>query len=152
MYYKVVWGLLLSFSAPCLSKTETFAQVPQTTIRTEVALVDIVFTAVDGKGRLVRGLKRDDFQVFEDRQPQKIKYFSDLAEGTDVPLTIAFLIDTSGSVKGKLEYEKSTAAEFFKQVLRPNRDLALIIQFDSDVNLVQDFTQDQDSLLEALEA
>src|SRR5262249_12779880 len=84
-------------------------------------------------------------------QPQRIEYFSDLSHGSDVPLTMALLIDTSGSVKDKLEYEKTTAREFFSRVLRKNKDLALIIQFDSDVNLVQDFTDDPDRLAAALD-
>ena len=67
-------------------------------------------------------------------------------------MTIALLIDTSGSVKDKLDFEKATAAEFFKEILRPNKDLALIIQFDADVNLVQDFTQNQNDLLDALDS
>ena len=120
------------------------------TIRAEVDLVDVIFTATDRKGKPVRGLKADDFQIFESRQAQKIEYFSDLEEGSAVPLTVALLIDTSGSVKSKLDYEIATASEFFKEVLRPNKDLALIIQFDSEVNLVQDFTQSQDDLLKAL--
>jgi len=127
-------------------------QDPQATIRAEVALVNVVFTAADKNGHPVRGLKADDFQVFENKQPQRIEYFSDLGKGSEVPLTIALLIDTSGSVKDKLEYEKSTAAEFFNNVLRPNKDLALIIQFDSDVNLVQDFTQKRSDLISALES
>jgi VWFA-related protein len=126
-------------------------QDPQTTIRAEVALVDVVFTAIDQNGHPVRGLKAEDFQISESRAPQKIEYFSALGKGSEVPLTIALLIDTSGSVKRKLDFEKDTAAEFFKEVLRPSRDLALIIQFDSDVNLVQDFTQKQEDLLRALE-
>jgi Ca-activated chloride channel family protein len=63
---------------------------------------------------------------------------------------MALLIDTSGSVKSKLDYETQTAAEFLKTVLRPGRDLALIMQFDSDVNLVQDFTDDLGRLTDAL--
>jgi len=136
--------------ASSLSGGETSVQQPQTTIRAEVALVNILFTALDKNGHPVRDLKADDFQVFENKQAQKIEYFSDLGKGSDVPLTIAFLIDTSGSVKNKLDYEKSTAVEFFKEILRPNKDLALIIQFDSDVNLVQDFTQKQEDLLVAI--
>ena len=126
------------------------AQEPQTTIRTEVGLVNIVFTVIDKDGRSVPGLKADDFQVFDNKKPQKIEYFSDLGKSSDLPLTIALLIDTSGSVKDELEYEKSTAMEFFKEILRPKKDLALIIQFDSDVNLVQDFTQSYDDLLHAM--
>jgi VWFA-related protein len=126
-------------------------QEPQTTIRAEVALVNVIFTAVDRVGRSVTGLKADDFMVFEDRRPQKIEYFSELGKESDVPLTIALLIDTSGSVKSKLGFEKETAAEFFREILRKNKDLALIIQFDSDVNLVQDFTDDPNQLIGALD-
>jgi VWFA-related protein len=126
-------------------------QESQTTIRAEVALVNVVFTAIDKDGRPVPGLKADDFQIFENRTPQNIEYFSALGKGSEVPLTIALLIDTSGSVKKKLDFEKDTAAEFLKEVLRPSKDLALIIQFDADVNLVQDFTQRQEDLLRALE-
>jgi VWFA-related protein len=142
--------VLMAVTALGFSCGEASGQQAQT-FHAEVALVNVVFTAVDRNGRHVRGLNKDDFKVFEDRQAQKIEYFSDLSAGSDVPLTIALVIDTSGSVKNKLDYEKATAAEFFKQVLRPNRDLALIIQFDSDVNLVQDFTQSQDELLKALD-
>jgi Ca-activated chloride channel family protein len=55
-------------------------------------------------------------------------------------------------VKNKLDLEKKTAEQFFKDVLRKHRDLALIIQFDSEVNLIQDFTQDQDRLIKALDS
>ncbi len=126
-------------------------QGPQTTIRAEVALVNVVFTASDRSGRHVPGLKADDFTILEDKRPQKIEYFSELDKGSEVPLTIALLIDTSGSVKSKLDFEKETAAEFFRDVLRKNRDLALIIQFDSDVNLVQDFTSETKLLIDALD-
>jgi Ca-activated chloride channel family protein len=128
------------------------AQTPQTIIRTEVSLVNVVFTATDRNGKMVSGLKADDFQIFEDKKPQKIDYFDDWTMGEEIPLTVALLIDTSRSVRAKLDYEKQTAAEFFKSVLRKDRDLALIIQFDDDVNLVQDFTQDLDRLVSALQS
>jgi Ca-activated chloride channel homolog len=137
-------GCLFCFFLQTVSGQET------PTIRAEVALVNVVFTTMDRNGQPVRGLKASDFQVFEDRQPQKIEYFSELGKGSEVPLTVALLIDTSGSVKDNLDYEITTAAEFFREILRPNKDLALIIQFDSDVNLVQDFTQSQSDLLRAL--
>lgn len=144
--------MLAGFGIFSLCNPGASQQEPRPTIRAEVALVNVVFTAVDNKGRPVSGLKADDFQIFENRQQQKIEYFSSLGKGSDVPLTIALLIDTSGSVKSKLDFEKETAAEFLREILRPNRDLALIIQFDADVNLVQDFTQKQEDLLRALES
>jgi len=125
-------------------------QQSQTTIKAEVALVNVVFSAVDAHNHPLPGLKADNFMVFEDGQRQDIQYFADMAKEQDISLTIAFLIDTSGSVKSKLPSEVATASEFFHDVLRKNRDLALIIQFDSDVNLVQDFTNDLDQLIRAL--
>jgi len=126
------------------------AQQPQATIKAEVALVNIVFSAVNGQNHPMPGLTADNFMVFEDGQRQNIQYFADMAKERDVSLTIALLIDTSGSVKTKLMDEEATASEFFRDVVRRNRDLALIIQFDSDVNLVQDFTDDPNQLIQAL--
>jgi Ca-activated chloride channel family protein len=147
-----LYPILAGIAIFSLAGSGTPQQPPQTTIRAEVALVNVVFTAVDKKGHPVHGLKADDFLIFENGQRQEIEYFSALGKGSDVPLTIALLIDTSGSIKNKLDFEKETAAEFFKEVLRPSKDLALIIQFDADVNLVQDFTQRQEDLLRALES
>ncbi len=115
--------------------------------------MNVVFTATDKNGRCVRGLKPEDFSLSEDRKPQKIEYFNDWTDSSksDVPITVGLLVDTSASVKSKLDYEKQTASEFFKEVLRKNMDLALIIQFDSEVNLVQDFTQDTARLTAALD-
>ena len=142
--------ILIVFALSGIPQNNISAQEPQPTIRAEVALVNVFFTAKDKKGNPIRNLKADDFEVLENGRLQQIEYFSELGERNEVPLTIALLIDTSGSVKEKLEYEKTTAAEFFKEILRPNRDLALIIQFYSEVVLVQDFTQSQTDLLNAL--
>ena len=127
------------------------AQTPPATIRTEVSLVNVIFSVLDRTSRPITGLSREDFLVFEDRKPQKIEYFSRLNEGSELPLTIALLIDTSGSVRSKLEYEKLTAAEFLRTVMRRNQDQALVIQFDSDVRLIQDYTDDPEILVRALE-
>ncbi len=135
---------------PLASLMAAQAQIPQTTIRAEVPLVNIIFSALEGNDRPVPGLTADDFLVFEDKRPQKIEYFSQLTEGSDIPLTIALLIDTSGSVRTKLDNEKETAAEFLRSILRKSKDEALIIQFDSEVRLVQDFTDDAERLVRVL--
>ncbi len=140
----------LALAAP-LAAHFRVEQQPQAVYRTSVELVNVVFTVTDRNGKTVSGLKADDFQVFEDKKQQKIDYFNDWTRGSEAPLTVALLVDTSGSVKSKLSYEKQTAAEFFKEVLRKNRDLALVIQFDSDVSLVQDLTEDINRLTSALE-
>ena len=107
----VLLGLgILSVSAPRVS-----AQDPQTTIRAEVALVNVVFTAMDRKGRPVHDLKTGDFQIFENKEPQTIEYFSALGKASDVPLTIALLIDTSGSVKDSLISKRPPQRNFSKR-------------------------------------
>lgn len=142
--------VMVSLCGMVVSLMAAQAQIPQTTIRAEVPLVNIIFSALERNSRPVPGLKMDDFLVFEDRKPQKIEYFSQLTEGSDIPLTIALLIDTSGSVRSKLDDEKETAAEFLRSILRKGKDEALIIQFDSEVRLVQDFTDDIDRLVRAM--
>jgi len=152
---RVVTGIGLGLAMILLGGTTALpaaaqAQIPQTTIRAEVPLVNIIFSALERDNRPVPGLTMDDFLVFEDRKPQKIEYFSQLTEGSEIPLTIALLIDTSGSVRTKLDDEKQTAAEFLRSILRKSKDEALIIQFDSEVRLVQDFTDDTERLVRAL--
>lgn len=142
--------IMVALCGTAVSAVAAQAQIPQATIRAEVPLVNIIFSALEGNTRPVPGLKADDFLVFEDRKPQKIEYFSQLTEGSDVPLTIALLIDTSGSVRTKLDDEKATAAEFLRSILRKSKDEALIIQFDSEVRLVQDYTDDIERLIRAL--
>lgn len=152
MHFKPpIYSMLVSLLAFGILGNAARGQEHRPTIRAEVALVDVIFTATDKNGHPIPNLKADNFEVREDKKPQKIEYFTELGSGSDVPLTIALLIDCSGSVRDKLEYEKTTAAEFFTEVLRPQKDLALIISFDASVYLVQDFTQDRESLLNALE-
>ena len=84
-----VAGLLLLLCGTfALAQVHPRDQEPPT-IRAEVALVNVIFTAVDKNGRHVPDLKTGDFMVFEDRLPQKVEYFSELGKGSDIPLTIA---------------------------------------------------------------
>src|SRR5205809_7889203 len=69
------------------------AGAQEQTIRSEVALVNLFFAAVDAKNRSVPNLKAEDFLVFEERQPEKIDYFSDLSKEDGVPVTVGILID-----------------------------------------------------------
>ncbi|MCZ6904810.1 MAG: VWA domain-containing protein, partial [Acidobacteria bacterium] len=79
---------------------------------------------------------------------QEVRYFS---RETDTPLTIGLLIDTSGSVRNVLEIEKDQAKLFLSRVLRPS-DLAFVINFDLEVTLLQDFTNDMRDLSEAIDS
>jgi Ca-activated chloride channel homolog len=109
------------------------------TYRVNVDLVNILCSVYDKNTKaFLTNLTRDDFSVYEDNQKQEIKNF---ARETDLPLTIALLIDTSQSVSPKLKFEQEAAISFFQSVLH-EKDRALLVSFDSDVSLLQDFTND----------
>jgi Ca-activated chloride channel family protein len=105
--------------------------------------VNVLFTVADGKGKFVRNLAKSDFRVYEDDHLQDISNFS--AE-TNLPLNIAFLVDSSGSVRDKLRFERQAAAKFFASALRPGKDKAFVMSFDTKTTLLQDYT-DNPSLL-----
>ena len=98
----------------------------------------MIFTVTEGNGRIVPGLNKEDFLVEEDGRKQEVSHF---AREVTLPLTLALLIDTSPSVQPVLDLEKQTAIEFLHSVLR-KEDLALVMNFDRGVSLVQDFTAD----------
>jgi len=116
------------------------------TLRVEVNVVNIYCTVKDKRGALVTDLGKTDFEVLEDGKQQEVKYF---ARETDRPLTLALLVDTSGSQEAVLAVEKDSASQFLRQVLRSS-DLSLLITFDLSVDLLQDFTSDTDRLEESL--
>jgi VWFA-related protein len=112
-----------------------FAQ-DDTTLKVDVSLVNILFNVRDKKSGLVGDLKKDDFKVYEDGKEQQIKYFN---RETDLPLTIGLLIDVSASQGNLIEVEKNAAYQFFGSVLR-KQDLAFLISFGEDSELLQDYT------------
>jgi VWFA-related protein len=116
------------------------------TIRVQVALVNLFATVRDGKKRIVPDLTQDDFRVFEDNQPQKIASFS---RETALPITLGMLIDTSGSEEAMLGAEQEAASRFLARVLRKS-DEAMVISFDTDVDLLSDWTSDRDILERAI--
>lgn len=105
-------------------------------IRVDVQLVNITFTVRNKQGGLVGNLTKDDFQVYEDGKPQQITRFQ---RDNDLPLTIGLLVDTSGSMYNVIGTGKRAASEFFRKVLR-QKDLAFLITFASELELMQDLT------------
>jgi len=123
------------------------SQTGDQTISVNVDLVNILFTVADRKGKFITSLKKEDFKVYEDEKQQAVTNFS---TETDLPLTIALLVDTSGSIRDKLRFEQEAAIEFFYSTLRRNKDKALVISFDSGVDLLQDFADDPEVLSDAV--
>lgn len=113
----------------------------QPAFRATVEMVNILCT-VQNHGRYVDDLTRDDFEIYEDGVKQDIRYFSRETGEDAQPLNVMMLVDTSGSVKDKLYFEKQAAMAFLEETLRKNKDMAAILQFDSEIMLDQDFTFD----------
>jgi VWFA-related protein len=120
---------------------------PPGQIRVQVNLVNLFASVRDKHKAVVTGLKKDDFQVLEDGQPQEISTFS--ASDSDSPVTLGILIDTSGSEEYMLGSEKDAASRFLKRVMRKG-DLAMVMSFDLDVDLLADFTDDHARLDRAI--
>jgi VWFA-related protein len=112
---------------------------PPGQIRVQVNLVNLFATVRDKHKAIVTGLTKDDFQVYEDGQLQEITNFS--AEST-LPITLGILLDTSGSEYYMLGGEKEAGSRFLARVLRKG-DLAMVMTFDTDVDLLADFTDDR---------
>ncbi len=129
---------------PMVPKEEESDEV----IRVETNLTNIFFTAAYSNKRFVSNLKKEDIRVLEDGQPQEIFTF---LPNTDLPLSIAILIDTSQSEERTLPDEKSAARAFLEAVMRPTRDEAAVVSFTGDVTLEQGFTGNLDRLRRAID-
>src|ERR1700757_2524958 len=116
------------------------------TLKVRVNVVQLFYNVKDKKGGLIPSLTKDDFELFEDGKQQTIKYF---AAESNLPLTLGILIDSSGSQMRVLEMEKEVGGAFLSQILR-EKDEAFVIDFDVNVDLLQDFTNDIHRLKAAL--
>jgi len=109
----------------------------------EVRLVHIVATVKDRNGKLQGGLQKEDFLVSDNGVPQEIKLFE---RQTDQPLSVALMIDTSGSTAKDLKFETDSAAKFVRALLSEGnpKDALKLWNFDYDVHEVTNFTHRMD--------
>jgi VWFA-related protein len=138
-------AILIYLCVASLAAGVVFA-APPAQIRSEVNLVNVFVTVRDKQKAIVTGLKQDDFQVAEDGQPQEISYFS--AE-SNLPITMGMLLDTSGSEQFLLSAEKDAGSRFLARLLKKG-DLAMVMSFDVDIDLLADFTNDRGVLNRAI--
>src|SRR5882672_2641068 len=117
-------------------------------IRTETDLTSLLFTATDKNNRYLTTLQQGDIRVLEDGVPQTLFTFQ---RETDRPLSIAFLIDVSGSEERTLPDEKAAARTFVDNVIRSSKDQAAIIPFEGYAHLEQPLTRDVIGIYRALE-
>ena len=127
-----------------LACVSVFAQSP---IRVEVRLVNASFTVRDAAGKLVTGLMKTDFEVFEDGAPQAIAHFS---KGEDLPLALGLIVDYSGSQEHFVKRHRKDIEGFLKSVMKP-RDQAFLVCFGNRLRLGSDLTSDREAVAEGLE-
>lgn len=108
-------------------------------ITREINLVDVLFTVLNRRNKLVADLDKDSFRVFDDGKPQDIRYFS---RQTDLPLRIGMLLDTSNSIRERIQFEKDAAVGFLYNVLRRGKDQSFVMTFDDRPYVLQGFTED----------
>ena len=118
-------------------------QQSQTVIPVRVNLVDVLFTVLDRRNKLVPSLEKQDFKVLEDNVGQEIRYFS---RQSDLPLRIGMLLDTSNSIRDRIKFEQDAANNFLFSVLRRGKDEAFVMTFDDEPQVIQAFTPDTGQL------
>jgi VWFA-related protein len=116
-------------------------------IRVDVDLVTASCSVTDRGGVPVKGLKREDFNLRDNGQPREITNFW---QESDLPLTIAFVADVSGSQAGYVKSHREAVAKFFQQVLSP-ADRAMVVEVAQQSRLLSDLTASPDALSAAVE-
>src|SRR3984893_8997292 len=144
----VACGAALALAVPALPQATNQGQAPTQgpVIKTEVNLVNLFVTVRDKNKRIVTDLKKEDFKLQEDGQDQQIAFFS---KEVTLPITLALLLDTSGSEQFMLGAIQDMGGRFMDRVLRKG-DEALVMSFDTDVDLLSDFTDDRGQLDRAI--
>ena len=122
-------------------------QKPPPPIQVTTGLVHLVATVTDRRHNFVTTLDQADFKVFENGSPQEIRFFG---RETDLPLRIGLLLDTSNSIRPRLEFEQDAAIDFLNSVIRRNKDMAFLMTFDNEPEVIQDYTGDLSLLTKAI--
>jgi Ca-activated chloride channel homolog len=117
-----------------------------------VLTVPLMVSVTDNKGKSITNLTKEAFKIHEDDRLQVIQNF---ARNNDLPLSIALLVDSSGSVIDKIKFERDAATDFFFNTVKRKKDRAMVIGFDSTVSLLSDgtpdgFTDEPERLAEAV--
>jgi len=155
-----VWplALLAAISTCCHSQT---APAPSTadnnpsalsadetpTIKVQTSLVEVSAIVRDKDGAPVAGLKQADFGLKQDGKAQPIRFFS---QGSDLPLTLALMVDTSGSQRMFIRDEIDAGKAFFPAMLKRPDDRAVLVQFDDRVLQLAKLTGSTTTLEHAL--
>ncbi|HXU09512.1 MAG TPA: VWA domain-containing protein, partial [Blastocatellia bacterium] len=115
-------------------------------LKLKADLVTVITSVTDSSGNQINDLTQKDFDLFEDDAAQDIAGF--YREG-QIPLRLIFLFDTSSSIRHRFDFEQRAAAQFFKNVMRPG-DQAALMSVSTDATIELQFTSDVDRLVSGL--
>jgi len=148
--FSLAFLLVLAFLVKAPAQRPSPTPPPEVDVlRTETDLTNLLFTVTDKNNRYLTTLQQGDIRVLEDGAPQTLFTFQ---RETDLPLSIAFLIDVSVSEERTLPDEKGAARTFIEKVIRSEKDQAAIIPFEGYAHLEQPLTRDVLRIYRALEA
>jgi Ca-activated chloride channel family protein len=134
--------VLAAAVAACLGAALAAQQPPK--LRSGIELVSLNVSVTDGNGKYITDLAQNEFEVFEDGARQAVSFFSRKQQ----PIALAVLLDTSNSMEDKLATAQEAAVGFAKR-LQPD-DVAEVIDFSSQVRILQEFTNDAGALERAI--
>ena len=120
---------------------------PQT-IRVGTQLVNVLFSATDKQNRYINDIKQEEVTVLENGQQQTIFTFK---REFDLPLTMAIMVDVSGSEQFMISQLKDAGGHFINSVIRSGKDTAAIIKFEGEATLMQGLTSNKERLRRGLE-
>lgn len=139
--------LLIAAVAPVYGQDHSTPDQKTLTLKIETKLVAVTAIARGESGEPVSGLTRQDFLLKQDGKPQPITYFS---PSSDLPLTLALLVDTSGSQRDFIPDEIAASEDFFPALMTRPQDRAVLMQFDTEILELAELTNSVPKLEEAL--
>jgi VWFA-related protein len=138
------WGQAAS---PAPAQGADQAQQPVTTLKVVTGLVAVSAVVKTKDGQAQEGLTKDDFVLKQDGKEVPIHYFS---KGSEVPLSFALMVDTSGSQETFIGDESLASDVFFETMLGRQEDRAMLVQFDTTVLQLKSMTNSASALHFAL--
>jgi Ca-activated chloride channel family protein len=143
--------LMLAFVNTAFSQTSNTPNKEdedETVIKINTVNIGLPVTVFDDKGKFVADLKKENFKVLENNETQPIVEFHAQA---NLPLNVAVLMDTSTSVRNKLEFERTAIKQFLGSVLHTDKDSVAFITFDTNVEVRSDFTNNLSQITKAVD-
>jgi VWFA-related protein len=118
------------------------------TIKLGTQLVNVLFSVQDKQNRYLNDLTEDEVEILENGQPQHVFTFK---REFDLPLTMAILVDVSGSERFTLPLLKDAGGRFVDSVIRTGKDTVAVIKFEGEATVMQELTSNPARVRKALE-